>query len=457
MMIRKVGFWSLLALLVFPFSGTAQDVAWSIQVNKGWIGIYFNYDVALFSGEEQTVVVIDEVAEGSPAEAAGVQVGDTLTHLDGQPISQEVFASLSRSLEVGDLVRLTILRNGRPREVLVEAGAWPEGQKVTTPYTGEMVIHLDSVRGAILQNLDSMRLSIAGLQVDSSGAVSIRVLRAPTQPPKSDHWQNLTYRIRYPDADSVWTVPDIEAFMVEPDLSVPFAAFVTGSKETEELREQLRQSRKMLTEARREELERVREIRASIQGPTEEAIARDARIQEIRERERQLVKEQKAISEELQKASELAMRRQYVEIQAMQEEAMEQARRAEERARSRAREQYDEAARTRERQLQDQYELQRPLNHIILGQSFVAGAQITPLNPALAEYFGVDAGVLVTEVLEETPASKAGLVAGDVIVRVGGEDVTSLRDLRFGIGYFERPIKLRVVRKGSPIDIVIGK
>ena len=69
----------------------------------------------------------------------------------------------------------------------------------------------------------------------------------------------------------------------------------------------------------------------------------------------------------------------------------------------------------------------------------------------------MDAGVLVTEVLEETPASKAGLVAGDVIVRVGGEDVTSLRDLRFGIGYFERPIKLRVVRKGSPIDIVIGK
>ena len=54
-------------------------------------------------------------------------------------------------------------------------------------------------------------------------------------------------------------------------------------------------------------------------------------------------------------------------------------------------------------------------------------------------------------------ASKAGLVAGDVIVRVGGEDVSSLRDLRFGIGYFERPIKLRVVRKGSPIDIVIGK
>jgi C-terminal processing protease CtpA/Prc len=457
MLIRKLGLWSFLVFLALPLTGTAQEVAWSIQVNKGWIGIYFNYHVALFSGEEQTVVVIDEVVHGSPAEEAGVQVGDTLTHLDGQPISQEVFASLSRSLEVGDLVRLTIRRNGSPREVLVEAGAWPEGEEVTSPYTGEMVIHLDSVRGAILQNLDSLRLSIAGLKVDSSGEVSIRVLTSPPQPPKSDHWEKLTYRIRYPDADSVWAVPDIEAFILEPDLSVPFAAFVRGSKETEELRDQLRQSRKLLTEARREELARVREIRASIQGPTEEIIARDARILEIREREQELVEEQKAISEELQKASELAMRREYVEIQAMQEEAMDQARRAEDQARRRAREQYDEATRARERDLQAQYESQRPLNHIILGQSFVAGAQTTPLNPTLAEYFGVDSGVLVTEVLEGTPAYEAGLVAGDVIVRVGGEDVTSLRDLRFGIGYFERPIKLRVVRKGSPVDIVIKK
>jgi len=103
------------------------------------------------------------------------------------------------------------------------------------------------------------------------------------------------------------------------------------------------------------------------------------------------------------------------------------------------------------------YESRRPLSHIIVGQSFVAGAQLTPLNPGLAEYFQVDRGVLVTEVLDGTPASEAGILAGDVIIRVGTQDVSSLNDLRFGIGYFERPLRLRVIRKGSPMEIVIER
>ena len=91
----------------------------------------------------------------------------------------------------------------------------------------------------------------------------------------------------------------------------------------------------------------------------------------------------------------------------------------------------------------------------IVGQSFVAGAQLTTLNPALAEYFPVDRGVLVLEVLSDTPAESGGLTAGDVIVRIGGEEVSSMEDLRFGIGYLDRPLRLRVIRRGESIDIII--
>jgi membrane-associated protease RseP (regulator of RpoE activity) len=455
-MMRKLGLGILLAALALPGLGAAQEVAWSIQSNRGWIGIYFDYSVALFSGEEQTVVVIGEVVEGSPAEAAGVRAGDTLTHLDGQPISQEVFASLTRNLEVGDLVRLTILRQAPPREVLVEAGAWPEKEGMMAPFPGEMVIRLDSVRGAILKNLDSLRLSIARLQVDPSGGVSIRIVKTPIQPTKGDEWLDLAYRIRYPEVDTLrFLGPDL--FVVEPELAIPFTAFVAGSEETNHLREQLRQLRKEITESRREELARVRELQASIQGPVEEAVRRDPRVREIREREQALVERQAHISDQLKQLSESVMRRQYVEMQARQEEALSQARRAQEQASRRYREQYVETSRARERGLQEEYESWRPLNHIIVGQNFVAGAQLTPLNSTLAEYFQVDEGVLVTEVLDGTPAFEAGLVAGDVIVRVGGEEVTSLSDLRFGIGYFDRPLKLRVIRKGDAMEIVIRK
>ena len=119
--------------------------------------------------------------------------------------------------------------------------------------------------------------------------------------------------------------------------------------------------------------------------------------------------------------------------------------------------QAEEISRVRERALQEEYESRRPLSYITVGQSFVAGAQLTPLNPGLAEYFSVDEGVLVMEVLDGTPAAEAGMLAGDVIVRVGSENISSLDGLRFSIGYFERPLTLRVIRKGSPVVIVIEK
>ena len=85
-MMRKTGLWSLLAILALPGLVSAQEATWSVQTNRGWIGLSVLYSTGVVEGVETTVVVIDGVVEGSPAEAAGVQVGDTLTHLDGQPI-----------------------------------------------------------------------------------------------------------------------------------------------------------------------------------------------------------------------------------------------------------------------------------------------------------------------------------------------------------------------------------
>jgi len=57
------------------------------------------------------------------------------------------------------------------------------------------------------------------------------------------------------------------------------------------------------------------------------------------------------------------------------------------------------------------------------------------LTPALARAFGVSAsnGVLVGDVLPDTPASKAGLKKGDVILKLNGEPVNSQNDLTLRI------------------------
>ncbi|WP_419948295.1 PDZ domain-containing protein [Candidatus Palauibacter sp.] len=57
------------------------------------------------------------------------------------------------------------------------------------------------------------------------------------------------------------------------------------------------------------------------------------------------------------------------------------------------------------------------------------GVNVRSLGDQLADYFGVEDGVLVTSVAEDTPASAAGLRAGDVIVGIGDEDIDSQGDL----------------------------
>lgn len=58
------------------------------------------------------------------------------------------------------------------------------------------------------------------------------------------------------------------------------------------------------------------------------------------------------------------------------------------------------------------------------------GVSVSDLQPQLAEYFGVKDGVLVTSVTSDSPASKAGVKAGDVITTLNGSSVSSPSDLR---------------------------
>jgi len=48
------------------------------------------------------------------------------------------------------------------------------------------------------------------------------------------------------------------------------------------------------------------------------------------------------------------------------------------------------------------------------------GVGVTPLTEQLAQYFGVDGGILINNVRYDSSASKAGLKAGDVIVEIDG-------------------------------------
>jgi serine protease Do len=58
------------------------------------------------------------------------------------------------------------------------------------------------------------------------------------------------------------------------------------------------------------------------------------------------------------------------------------------------------------------------------------GITIGDLSPQLAQYFGVTEGVLVTSVVEDSVAARAGLKAGDVVTAFNGTTVTRPAELR---------------------------
>jgi serine protease Do len=85
------------------------------------------------------------------------------------------------------------------------------------------------------------------------------------------------------------------------------------------------------------------------------------------------------------------------------------------------------------------------------------GVGIEPVTQDLAKEFGVKVreGVVVREVFDDTPAAKAGLKPGDVIVRFAGKPVSSPQELttlveQTKIGQKE---KTEVVRDGKRIDL----
>jgi serine protease Do len=77
------------------------------------------------------------------------------------------------------------------------------------------------------------------------------------------------------------------------------------------------------------------------------------------------------------------------------------------------------------------------------------GLQLGSMNEQLAEYFGVKGrgGALVLFVHADSPAAKAGIKAGDVIVSVAGKSIEGAFDIHEALaGKEEGPIEVKVVR-----------
>ena len=96
-------------------------------VIRGWMGLEVQ---PLFDGNREQTLTVTAVAKDSPADLAGVQVGDIITHIntsvvvDGRSTMQQVAL-----LQPGDTVEVTLLRRGKTLNLPVVVGMRPESSE----------------------------------------------------------------------------------------------------------------------------------------------------------------------------------------------------------------------------------------------------------------------------------------------------------------------------------------
>ena len=381
---------ALLAAGVLAAGAAAQETP---AREPGWIGFW--YEVVPVRGGGSALVV-DRIEPGSPAARAGLGRGDTLLAVDGTALSPAAFRALGQRLRAGDAVRLTVRGEGRRRDLQVTAAPRPRGLAVT------LEVMTDSAHRVLLDDMDSLR--VHALLAPPTPRPAPRAVRAEAPPAPG-----------LPTGARLRGVAVVADGMPEPlpdeGRGQPFTVFVWSAADS--LLHRLRALEAEEREARAAESRRLRELAAAV-GPGGRVNAADPVLVAHRRR-----------------------------LETARDRAEEVRRRVEEAARDRALEAAAAAPAMRF----------RPMTPYLVGQDRAAGARLTPLNPGLAPYFGTGRGLLVVEVAEGTPAHEAGLVPGDVLLRVAGVEVAGMDDLRAALGRTAvRPVPLRILRKGRALD-----
>jgi len=111
----------------------ARSVSDEERSQKGYMGVKMQeLDEDLVKGLNLKVkrgVLISEVIEGSPAQKAGLEDGDVIVSFNGKKItSSKVLGDLVATTEVGDEVRVKVLRDNKSKTLKVVVGEWPEEQ-----------------------------------------------------------------------------------------------------------------------------------------------------------------------------------------------------------------------------------------------------------------------------------------------------------------------------------------
>ena len=165
----------------------AMDVVEQIKtrgyVTRGWLGVYIQevtQDLAeSFGMEKPAGSLVAKVLPESPAEKAGIQVGDVIVSFDGKPVASSAqLPPLVGATRVGTTVPVKVIRDGRPLTLKVKIEELPPDDQVASR-GGEPKSQTQNMLGIEVTELDAETRKAHGM--DKGGVIVTRVGEGPAR------------------------------------------------------------------------------------------------------------------------------------------------------------------------------------------------------------------------------------------------------------------------------------
>jgi len=151
------------------------------QLERGWLGLYtqpFTRELAAHRGMSKVRgLLVSDFVVGSPAARSGLEMGDVITELDGNPVEAEQedeiqrFAQLVSRLTPGSAVQMLVRRGPESVKLKIEVGLQPylESKELETPY-GFRVAEVTPYRQQQFRLTDTVGLVVTEVEDGSAAA-----------------------------------------------------------------------------------------------------------------------------------------------------------------------------------------------------------------------------------------------------------------------------------------------
>lgn len=416
---RILGLMLVLGLAAFPVEAQVITVT---GTPRGWIGISLDVRLIQGGGQEQSVAVITEVSEGSPAEAVGILVGDRLISVNGRGW-QQGFGRPAETLQPGDAVRIVVDRMDDRRTFDLRAAERPV--EIAAAPVIALSATADTIVDRFYHAMDSLRIRLLGGGTAQVDVVGLRRIADSLE---------ATVRLRAPDLRSIMVDTEEDAFpglrgfdsLWVVDAHSPFGLLTWGQEPPDSLLVRMRDLNRRIVGLQTREEGRLRVLRSE----GHRTPADDAELVRVRE----ALADAHRQSRELQGIAQRVAADRWTDRRGFALRWTVEPDSALERTGT-----------------------WRPLAPYVLGQNRAAGAEVVDLRPELAEYFGVAGGVLVVDVPAGTPAAEAGLQPGDVLTHVNGRTIQDIRGLRAGLAGGDVDLTVGLVRKGRLLEVLLHR